>query len=83
MQEEKGELNYGRTNEIVEDVEVGRRRINRLSPEEERGRSGKAAIVSAILTGGASEEVERNGSVQTGARPTVADILNPSDDMSL
>ena len=79
------ELDYGRTNEILDDIDRGLARVGRFSPEEERGRYGKAATASAINQGGINRQMERQrqAEARTGAPVTVAELLNPSQERDI
>ena len=85
LHNENGELDYGRTNEILDDIDRGLARVGRFSPEEERGRYGKAATASAINQGGINRQMERQrqAEARTGAPVTVAELLNPSQEETL
>ena len=85
LHNENGELDYGRTNEILDDIDRGLARVGRFSPEEERGRYGKAATASAINQGGINRQMERQrqAEARTGAPVTVAELLNPSQERDI
>ena len=85
LHNENGELDYGRTNEILDDIDRGLARVGRFSPEEERGRYGKAATASAILQGGVNSRLERQrqDEARTGTPVTVADVLSPSQERDI